>query len=97
MQTQEEHRNDKSIRRPNILIREHKIVKNQLNNDQSPEIIRKNFEDFHEPIVYRQEIAVRYLCPPTPPPPPPLIIREIQSCQSTQLLPCEIIKFFCLS
>jgi hypothetical protein len=44
-----------------------------LNEDPNPEIIRKKSE---KPIVYNQEIAIRYLRPPTPPPPGPLIIRE---------------------
>jgi hypothetical protein len=28
-------------------------------------------------VTYKQEVAVRYLRPPTPPPPGPLIIKEV--------------------
>jgi len=44
-------------------------------------------DDQHEPIVYKQQIAVRYLCPPTPPPPAPLIIREIRAPRAEALPP----------
>jgi hypothetical protein len=29
-------------------------------------------------VTYKQEVAVRYLRPPTPPPPGPLIIKEVK-------------------
>ncbi len=58
-----------------------------INYDPSPHIIRKQFDDHHAPIVYKQQIAVRYLCPPTPPPPAPLIIREIRAPEPDPLPP----------
>lgn len=44
-----------------------------INEDSNPEIIRKKSE---QELVYNQEIAIRYLRPPTPPPPGDIIIRE---------------------
>ena len=66
------------VRRPSIVIREHQLSQYPINYDPSPEIIRRKATDHHAPIVYKQQIAVRYLCPPTPPPPAPLIIREVR-------------------
>ncbi|KAI3378497.1 hypothetical protein SNEBB_008585 [Seison nebaliae] len=47
----------------------------EINYDPDPEIIRK---ENNENIVYKQEVAVRYLQPPTPPPPGPIIIKEVR-------------------
>lgn len=46
----------------------------KINFDPNPQIIRKNANDA---VTYKQEVAVRYLRPPTPPPPGPLIIKEV--------------------
>ncbi|KAI3387526.1 hypothetical protein SNEBB_008805 [Seison nebaliae] len=47
----------------------------KINYDPNPTIIhRENTED----ITYKQEVAVRYLQPPTPPIPGPIIIKEIR-------------------
>ena len=45
----------------------------EINKDPCPEIIRKKSD---QEIVYKQEIAIRYLRPPTPPPPGDIIIQE---------------------
>lgn len=46
----------------------------ELNQDPNPEIvIKKNPEQ----VVYKRNVSIRYLVPPTPPPPGPLIIRGI--------------------
>lgn len=47
-----------------------------INEDPSPEIIRKFTE--HN-VEYNQEVAIRYLRPPTPPPPGDIIIRQEKS------------------
>ena len=52
----------------------------KINFDPNPQIIRKNANDA---VTYKQEVAVRYLRPPTPPPPGPLIIKEVSSWRST--------------
>jgi hypothetical protein len=44
-----------------------------INEDVNPEIIRKRTE---QQLTYEQEIAVRYLRPPTPPPPGEILIRQ---------------------
>ncbi len=44
-----------------------------INNDPNPEVIKRKPE--HE-LVYNQEIAIRYLRPPTPPPPGEIIIKQ---------------------
>jgi hypothetical protein len=44
-----------------------------INQDANPEIIRKRVE---QQLIYEQEIAIRYLRPPTPPPPGEIIIRQ---------------------
>jgi hypothetical protein len=80
------------VRRPSIVIREHQLSQYPVNYDPSPHIIRKKVDDHHEPIVYKQQIAVRYLCPPTPPPPAPLIIREIRQPEPEALPPSNIKK-----
>lgn len=47
----------------------------KINFDPNPQIIRKHANDA---VTYKQEVAVRYLRPPTPPPPGPLIIKEVK-------------------
>ena len=47
----------------------------KINFDPHPQIIRKHANDA---VTYKQEVAVRYLRPPTPPPPGPLIIKEVR-------------------
>ncbi|CAF0825257.1 unnamed protein product [Rotaria sordida] len=86
----DEYRRESQIRRQSIIIREHQLAQYPINYDPSPQIIRKKLEDYHEPIVYKQQIAVRYLCPPTPPPPAPLIIREIRPPEPLSLPPIII-------
>ncbi|CAF3421075.1 unnamed protein product [Rotaria socialis] len=86
----DEYHHQSRVRRPSIVIREHQLGNYPINYDPSPEIIRKKHEDYYEPIVYKQQIAVRYLCPPTPPPPAPLIIREIRPIQPLPLPPIII-------
>jgi hypothetical protein len=51
-----------------------------LNDDPCPEIIRKNV---NQELEYVQEVAIRYLRPPTPPAPGALIIEE----EADQVLP----------
>ncbi len=75
------------VRQPSIVIREHRLAQYPINYDPSPHIILKKVDDRHEPIIYKQQIAVRYLCPPTPPPPAPLIIREIRPPEQSPLPP----------
>lgn len=48
----------------------------KINFDPNPQIIRKQVSDA---VTYKQEVAVRYLRPPTPPPPGPLVIKEVRS------------------
>ena len=48
----------------------------KINFDPNPQIIRKHATDA---VTYKQEVAVRYLRPPTPPPPGPLIIKEVRN------------------
>ncbi|CAF0827782.1 unnamed protein product, partial [Didymodactylos carnosus] len=60
----------------------------KINYDPQPHIIRKKAND---DIVYKQQIAVRYLQPPTPPPMAPLIIREIRQ-PALPALPPVIIR-----
>lgn len=45
----------------------------QINEDPSPEIIKKRTD--HE-VFYKQDMAIRYLRPPTPPPPGDIYIRQ---------------------
>ena len=49
------------------------ITKYKINEDLNPEIIKKQTG---QRINYQQEIAVRYLKPPTPPPPGEIIIKQ---------------------
>jgi hypothetical protein len=44
-----------------------------INEDSNPEVIRKKTE---QQLIYEQEVAIRYLRPPTPPPPGEIIIRQ---------------------
>ncbi|CAF1637726.1 unnamed protein product [Adineta ricciae] len=78
------------VRRPSIVIREHQLTQYPINYDPSPQIIRKTVDPNHQPVVYKQQIAVRYLCPPTPPPPAPLIIREVRAHEPSPLPPIII-------
>ena len=67
----------------------------KINFDPNPQIIRKHASDA---VTYKQEVAVRYLRPPTPPPPGPLIIKEVRERQGRskmtfvffryEILPC---------
>lgn len=45
----------------------------RINDDPNPEIIRKKT---NQSVLYNQEIAIRYLRPPTPPPPGPILIQQ---------------------
>lgn len=83
----DEYHHEPRIRRSSIVVREHQLSQYPINYDPSPHIIRKQVDDQREQIVYKQQIAVRYLCPPTPPPPPPLIIREIRPPEPSPLPP----------
>jgi hypothetical protein len=59
----------------------------QLNEDPNPEHIRRQNNDR---VTYRQDVAIRYLQPPTPPPPGPVIVREIRAPQLPQAPPLVI-------
>ena len=58
-----------------------------LNEDLTPEHIRRANPDR---IQYRQDVAIRYLQPPTPPPSGPVIIREIRAPQLAEAPPLVI-------
>jgi hypothetical protein len=58
-----------------------------LNQDSNPEHVRRHNNDR---ITYRQDVAIRYLQPPTPPPPAPVIIREIRAPQPPEAPPLVI-------
>ena len=58
-----------------------------LSEDPNPEHIRRPNK---ERITYRQDIAIRYLQPPTPPPAGPIIIREIRAPQPPEPPPLVI-------
>lgn len=45
----------------------------KINEDDNPQIIKKKNK---QNLVYHQEVAIRYLRPPTPPPPGPIIIQQ---------------------
>lgn len=87
MINEDDYHHQPRVRRPSIVVREHQLSQYPINYDPSPHIIRKQVDDHREHIVYKQQIAVRYLCPPTPPPPPPLIIREIRPPEPSPLPP----------
>ena len=44
-----------------------------INEDLNPQVIRKQTE---QQLIYEQEVAIRYLRPPTPPPPGEILIRQ---------------------
>lgn len=44
-----------------------------INDDPNPEIVRKRSD---QKILYQQEVAIRYLKPPTPPPPGEILIQQ---------------------
>ena len=92
----DEYQHEPRVRRSSIVVREHQLSQYPINYDPSPHIIRKKVDDQREHVVYKQQIAVRYLCPPTPPPPPPLIIREIRPAEPCPLPPSSFneIVFF---
>jgi hypothetical protein len=58
-----------------------------LNQDPNPEHIRRHNNDR---ITYKQDVAIRYLQPPTPPPSGPVIIREIRAPQPPEAPPLII-------
>lgn len=45
----------------------------KINEDPNPQIIHKKT---NQNLVYHQEVAIRYLRPPTPPPPGPIFIQQ---------------------
>ena len=49
------------------------ISQYQINEDQNPQVIRKQTD---QQLIYEQEVAIRYLRPPTPPPPGEILIRQ---------------------
>jgi hypothetical protein len=49
------------------------ITQYQINEDANPEVIRKRTD---QTLIYEQEVAVRYLRPPTPPPPGEILIKQ---------------------
>ncbi|CAF1013342.1 unnamed protein product [Didymodactylos carnosus] len=61
------------------------IQKNEFPPDVSlsgtPQVI---YRPNNQEVVYKQNIMVRWLQPPTPPPPAPIIIREVQSAPEQQ-------------
>lgn len=44
-----------------------------INDDPNPEIVRKRSD---QKLLYQQEVAIRYLKPPTPPPPGEILIQQ---------------------
>ena len=56
------------------------IAQYGINDDPNPEVIRKRTE---QQLVYQQEIAIRYLRPPTPPPPGEILIQQ----EANQVIP----------
>jgi hypothetical protein len=44
-----------------------------INEDSNPEVIRKKTQ---QQLLYEQEVAIRYLRPPTPPPPGEIVIKQ---------------------
>ena len=49
------------------------ITEYLINQDSNPEVIRKKTE---QQLIYEQEVAIRYLRPPTPPPPGEIVIKQ---------------------
>lgn len=58
-----------------------------LNQDPNPEHIRRHSNGR---ITYHQDVAIRYLQPPTPPPLAPVIVREIRAPQPSEAPPLVI-------
>ncbi|KAL7669038.1 hypothetical protein ACOME3_009709 [Neoechinorhynchus agilis] len=58
-----------------------------VNYDPEPEVVRRQASG---QVIYKQEVAVRYLKPPTPPPPGPLIIKEVRATQAPPAPPVII-------
>lgn len=58
-----------------------------INDDPNPEIIRKKTD---QNLVYQQEVAIRYLRPPTPPPPGPILIQQEANTQAPPAPPLVI-------
>lgn len=50
------------------------ITEYTINQDAQPEVITKRS---NQQLVYQQEVAIRYLRPPTPPPPGEIIIQQV--------------------
>lgn len=50
------------------------ITEYAINQDAQPEVITKRS---NQQLVYQQEVAIRYLRPPTPPPPGEIIIQQV--------------------
>jgi hypothetical protein len=50
------------------------ITEYSINQDSQPEVITKKS---NQQLVYQQEVAIRYLRPPTPPPPGEIIIQQV--------------------
>ena len=49
------------------------ITQYLINEDSNPEVIRKKTQ---QQLLYEQEVAIRYLRPPTPPPPGEIVIKQ---------------------
>jgi len=64
------------------------ITEYQINQDSNPEVITKRSEQLLE---YIQELAIRYLRPPTPPPPGEIVITQ-ESNTSTPPAPPLVIR-----
>ena len=63
------------------------ITEYGINDDPFPEIVRKKPE---QQLVYEQEVAVRYLRPPTPPPPGEILIVQQKNIQTPPAPPLII-------
>lgn len=63
-----------ALKELNLLKDEYENV--PLNEDEDPIIIKK---PNNEEIVYKQNVFIRWLQPPTPPPPAPIISNYLQS------------------
>lgn len=50
------------------------ITEYTINQDAQPEVITKRS---NQQLVYQQEVAIRYLRPPTPPPPGEILINQV--------------------
>ena len=65
------------------------IADYEINQDEQPEVITKRS---NQQLVYQQEVAIRYLRPPTPPPPGEIIIQQV--CHVSLSPPGASIKLF---